>query len=65
MPRAVGKAVYRNRIKRRLRECVRLQLAGLDAKWSVVFNPRRILLTAPLEELRAEVQKVFQRCSGQ
>ena len=65
VPRALGKSVLRNRIKRRLRESVRLQLATLDARWSIVFNPRRTVLAAPFEEISSEVQKVFQRCSGQ
>jgi len=37
----LGKAVVRNRIKRRMREAVRLELPLLSPEWSIVFNPRR------------------------
>jgi ribonuclease P protein component len=64
LPRAVGKAVVRNRIRRRLREAVRCYLDRLDPQWSIVFNPRRKALEAPFPELRREVEKVFLRCNG-
>ncbi len=62
VPRAVGKAVKRNRIKRRIREAVRLELAALDPRWDVVFNPRRGVLDAPFADLRTEVRKLISRC---
>ena len=58
-PRAIGKAVVRNRIKRRLREAVRLQMDEMGAGWDVVFNPRRSVLKAEFEQLRAEVARLF------
>jgi ribonuclease P protein component len=61
-PRAVGKAVQRNRLKRRMREAVRSQLEALPQGWSVVFNPRRILLSAPFNDLCREVGRVFAQC---
>jgi ribonuclease P protein component len=63
-PRALGKAVARNRIRRRVREAVRLLLDGLNPQWSIVFNPRRKALEAPWAELRREVEKLFLRCNG-
>ncbi|MGD0500527.1 MAG: ribonuclease P protein component [Bryobacteraceae bacterium] len=63
-PRALGKAVARNRIKRRVREAVRLLLDRLSPQWSIVINPRRKALDAPAEELRREVEKLFSRCGG-
>ncbi|HUB82979.1 MAG TPA: ribonuclease P protein component [Bryobacteraceae bacterium] len=63
-PRALGKAVVRNRIRRRVREAVRLQLDRLNPHWSIVINPRRKALDASMEELRLEVARLFLRCSG-
>lgn len=64
VPRALGKAVVRNRIKRRMREAVRQGIRDLGPQWDVVFNPRKSVLDAPLSELRREVDKVFRRCNA-
>jgi ribonuclease P protein component len=64
VPRALGKAVVRNRIKRRVREAVRLHLDQLSPEWTIVINPRRKAYDAPVAELHREVQRLFQRCSG-
>jgi ribonuclease P protein component len=63
-PRALGKAVARNRIRRRVREAVRLQLERLNPQWSIVINPRRQALEAPTEQIRREVERLFLRCNG-
>jgi ribonuclease P protein component len=65
LPRALGKAVARNRIRRRVREAVRLHLEGLSPEWSIVINPRRKAMDAPFPELEREVERLFLRCSGQ
>jgi len=62
VPRAVGKAVVRNRVKRRMREAVRTQLEIVPMNWAIVFNPRRSVLEAPFEDLRREVSRIFARC---
>jgi ribonuclease P protein component len=64
VPRALGKAVVRNRIKRRFREAVRSCLDGLNPQWSIVINPRRKAFDAPLTELQREIAKLFARCGG-
>src|ERR1700741_5017013 len=64
LPRAVGKAVVRNRIRRRMREAVRQYLDRLNPQWSIVINPRRKALDAPIAEIRTEIERLFRRCSG-
>ncbi|MDR3700892.1 MAG: ribonuclease P protein component [Candidatus Sulfopaludibacter sp.] len=64
VPRAIGKAVVRNRIKRRVREAVRFALDRLNPQWSIVINPRRKAYDAPLAELHREVERLFLRCNG-
>ena len=63
-PRALGKAVVRNRIRRRMREAVRLEKHLFAPGWSVVFNPRRVVADIPFESLRKEVVKVAARCKA-
>ena len=60
-PRALGKAVVRNRIKRRLRECVRLRRERFPIGFDLVFNPRKSLLDAPWGEIEGHVEKLLQR----
>ncbi len=55
--KALGGAVQRNRMKRRLREAVRLH--GVAPATDVVINPKRSLLTAEFSELRNEIAKAF------
>jgi len=64
LPRALGKAVARNRIRRRVREAVRLHLEGLKPQWSIVINPRRKAMEAPFSELEREIERLFLRCNG-
>jgi len=57
--RALGGAVQRNRIKRRLREAVRMTrpLTGVAA--DVVINPKKSLLTIDFAALQNEVSRAF------
>jgi ribonuclease P protein component len=57
--RVLGKAVERNRIKRRMREAVRLNLALLTRDVDVILHPRRSVLTADFVRLQGEVSKIF------
>jgi ribonuclease P protein component len=57
--RALGGAVDRNRIKRRLREAVRLSLARLSGPWDVVINPKRSVLQLEFARLSSEIDRAF------
>jgi ribonuclease P protein component len=57
--RVLGKAVERNRIKRRMREAVRLSVALLTRDVDVVLHPRRTVLTAEFAGLQEEVSRIF------
>jgi ribonuclease P protein component len=59
--RVLGKAVDRNRIKRRMREAVRLSLTVLTRDVDVVLHPRRTVLTAEFAALQEEVSKILAR----
>jgi len=57
--RALAGAVQRNRMKRRLREAVRL--CGLpNAPVDIVVNPKKSLLTADFADVQAQVERAMQ-----
>src|SRR5436309_1615575 len=59
-----GKAVARNRIKRRLREAVRLRLAELrDGPFDLIFVGRGGLKEAAWPEVQSAVQELLRRAS--
>jgi ribonuclease P protein component len=57
--RALGGAVVRNRMKRRLREAVRLSDPPVELKTDVVINPKKSLLAADFEDVLNEVRGAF------
>jgi ribonuclease P protein component len=59
VPKALGKAVDRNRIKRRMREAVRRNLALLTAPLDVVLHPRRVVIEMEFAALEREVGVIF------
>ena len=58
--RALGGAVDRNRMKRRLREAVRLQRPANNFPVDVVINPKKSVLSAEFEDLLKEVGRAFE-----
>jgi ribonuclease P protein component len=58
--RVLGGAVQRNRIKRRMREAIRLHLQLLTSPVDVVFNPKKIALTAEFTQIAQEVKRAFE-----
>jgi ribonuclease P protein component len=60
--RALGGAVVRNRIKRRLREAFRMHRFALAPQWDIVINPRRAALDASFAEIEQALMKVIGKC---
>ena len=56
--RVLGGAVVRNRMKRRLREAVRLH-GMIPAAMDVVINPKKSLLTAEFADVQREIRRAF------
>ncbi len=57
--KVLGKAVERNRIKRRMRASIVGNLDVLHCGVDVVLHPKRMLLTAEWAALRNEVRRIF------
>jgi ribonuclease P protein component len=58
--RVLGGAVDRNRMKRRLREAVRLNRPETVAPVDVVINPKKSLLKVEFSEIQKEVTRAFE-----
>ncbi len=58
--RTMGGAVERNRMKRRLREAVRLTGLSGRAAADVVINPKKSLLAAEFSDLQKEISRAFE-----
>jgi ribonuclease P protein component len=66
VPKVLGKAVDRNRIKRRLREIVRKHLARLgDFPIDLILHPKRSVLEADHAALEREVVQIFKSVHAQ
>jgi ribonuclease P protein component len=63
VPRALGGAVERNRLKRRLREAIRRHRAELGPGWDIVFHPRAEAKTARFADLEEKVRNFFLNCA--
>jgi ribonuclease P protein component len=57
--RALGGAVERNRIKRRLREAVRLRRSTIQQPLDIVINPKKSVLTLEFVVVLEEIGRAF------
>ncbi len=58
--RALGGAVQRNRMKRRLREAVRMTRPMTGTNADVVINPKKLFLTVDFADVVNEVRRAFE-----
>jgi ribonuclease P protein component len=57
--KVLGKAVDRNRIKRRMRDIVRRRIGLVHANADIILHPRRTVLTIDFAKLESEVVRIF------
>ena len=57
--KTLGMAVERNRIKRRMRECVRRHAQTMTFPVDVILHPRRTVLEMEFAALEREVENIF------
>jgi ribonuclease P protein component len=57
--KVLGKAVERNRIKRRMRAAITANLDALHVGVDIVLHPKRAVLVAPWNDLRNEIRRIF------
>jgi len=62
--RALGGAVVRNRIRRRVREILRLGRGEIPTGWDIVVHPRASVRTARFSELREELTTLLRNSLG-
>jgi ribonuclease P protein component len=60
MKKALGGAVERNRIRRRLREIVRCHRREIVAGWDIVIHPKSAVANAPFAELTADLLRLLE-----
>jgi ribonuclease P protein component len=58
--KALGGAVVRNRIRRRLREMVRCHRLEIPAGWDIVIHPKSAVGKAPFAALTADLLRLLQ-----
>ena len=57
--KALGSAVQRNRIRRRLREILRVHRQEIETGWDIVIHPRSSVATAKFSVLTEELLKLL------
>ncbi|MGA2430705.1 MAG: ribonuclease P protein component [Candidatus Acidiferrum sp.] len=56
--KALGGAVVRNRIRRRVREIVRCHRQEIPAGWDIVIHPKKVVERAPFAVVTAELLRL-------
>jgi ribonuclease P protein component len=59
--KVMGKAHERNRIKRRMREALRLHVDLLPPGCDLILHPRRTVLTIDFKKLESEIVRILQQ----
>jgi len=59
--KALGGAVVRNRIRRRLRQMVRCHRQEIPAGWDIVVHPKSKVATAPFAVLTEELVRLLKK----
>jgi len=59
--KALGGAVVRNRMRRRLREMVRCHQQEIPAGWDIVIHPKSTVAKAPFEALTADLLRLLKK----
>jgi ribonuclease P protein component len=62
--RALGTAVVRNRIRRRIREILRLHRQEIASGWDIVIHPRSSVATAEFGSLATELLRLLRAALG-
>ena len=57
----IGNAVHRNRIKRRLREAMRLRMDTIKTGWDLVFIARHPIRSAEYQDMDAACARLLRR----
>ena len=59
--KALGSAVVRNRMRRRLREMVRCRRQEIPAGWDIVIQPKGAVATAEFATLAGELLRLLKK----